>query len=53
MMHHEHTFLLRALVAAQVAVIEHADEDIQATGAKAALLKHLTEATKLAKKLEG
>lgn len=47
-----HTFLLRALIAAQVAVIEHADEDLGSDVAKAALLKHLTEATKLAKRLD-
>lgn len=48
-----HTKLLRALVAAQVAVIEHADESVTEPGtAKDALLKCLAEAKRHATKLD-
>ena len=48
----EHQKLLRSLVAAQVAVIEHADEDIGTNKARLALLVALQEAVKIAKKLD-
>lgn len=48
----DHIDVLRALVAAQTALFEYADEDISVSGAKATLLHCLVEATKRAKKLE-
>lgn len=48
-----HQKLLRALVAAQVAVLEHADEQLDGEAkAKKALTQCLAEAQRLAKKLE-
>ena len=47
-----HYDLLKLLVACQVAVVEHAHENITQHGAKEALIKRLNEALKLAKKLE-
>ena len=48
-----HQKLLRALVAAQVAVLEHADEDVNGEEkAKPALAKCLAEIARLAKKLD-
>jgi hypothetical protein len=49
-----HRKLLRALIAAQVAVLEHADENIatSVSPARLALLKCLLEATKLGKALD-
>lgn len=48
----EHQRLIRALIAAQVAVIEHADEDVGTNIARRALIEAISEALKLAKKLD-
>lgn len=47
-----HEELLRALIAAQVAVIEHADEDVQENVAIMALDKCIKEIIRLNKKLK-
>lgn len=47
-----HQEMLRALHAAQVAFYEYIDENLSENVAKAALLKSLAQATKLAKQLE-
>lgn len=47
--HHEN--LIRVLIACQIAVLEHADENLAGNRAADALMKHLAEATKLARKL--
>lgn len=47
----EHVAIVRALVAAQVAFMEYIDEDIAENKAKAALVRCLEYALKLAKKL--
>jgi hypothetical protein len=51
-MKHDHEQIMRALIAAQVALLEHCDEQIGTNGAKDALIKHLNAALKLAKKLD-
>lgn len=51
-MGNEHIALIRLLIAAQVAVVEHADEDLRVNQARDALVAHLTQALKLAKKLD-
>lgn len=48
----QHIDLIKVLIAAQVAVIEHSNEAIGDIGAKAALIQRLNEALKMAKKLE-
>jgi hypothetical protein len=52
-MHDTHIDVIKLLIAAQVAVVEHSNEELGVEGsAKKALIQRLTEALKLAKKFD-
>ena len=48
----EHAAIIRALIAAQVAMLEYTNSDINEADVKSALIKSISHALKLAKKLD-